>query len=42
MVVKELGGWGSMQMVERYTHLAPPPPPPFVAGYADNITKDLK
>jgi len=38
VVVKELGGWGSMQMVERYTHLAPP----FVAGYADNITKDLK
>ena len=33
-VLKELGGWASLDMVERYAHLAPD----FVASYAENIT----
>jgi integrase len=33
-VIKELGGWSSMQMVERYMHLSPS----FTASYANNIT----
>ena len=32
-VLKELGGWSSMQMVENYTHLSPS----FVAEFANNI-----
>lgn len=32
-VIKELGGWASMQMVERYTHLSPS----FTASFANNI-----
>ena len=37
-VLKELGGWASMQMVERCMHLAPS----FTASFANNITKDKK
>ena len=37
-VIKELGGWSSMQMVERYTHLSPS----FVAGFVNNIHKEPK
>lgn len=33
-VIKELGGWASMQMVERYMHLSPS----FTASFANNIT----
>lgn len=33
-VLKELGGWASLDMVERYAHLAAG----FVANYAENIT----
>jgi integrase len=32
-VIKALGGWASMQMVERYMHLAPS----FTASFANNI-----
>lgn len=34
-VVKELGGWSSMQMVERYAHLTQS----HLAGFANNITE---
>lgn len=33
-VLKELGGWSSLQMVERYMHLAPS----HIASFANNIT----
>lgn len=33
-IIKELGGWGSLQMVERYTHFTPS----FTASFANNIT----
>lgn len=32
-VLKELGGWASLQMVDRYMHLAPP----HLASFANNI-----
>ena len=35
-VIKELGGWSSMQMLERYMQLAPS----FVASFANNISKE--
>lgn len=35
-VIKELGGWASMQMVERYMHLSPS----FMASFANNITEE--
>lgn len=35
-VIKELGGWSSMAMVERYMHLAPS----FTASFANNIKQE--
>lgn len=35
-VIKELGGWASMQMVERYMHLSPS----FMASFANNTTEE--
>lgn len=37
-IIKELGGWGSLQMVERYTHFAPS----FTASFANNISGGKK
>lgn len=35
-VIKELGGWASMSMVERYMHLSPS----FLAGFVNNIDEE--